>query len=276
MSDSDLMFKHMCGDIINNGFSSEGQIVRPKWSDGTPAHTIKVFGVVNRYRLYEEFPAMTLRPLAFKSCIEEILWIWQKKDNNVGNLKSRIWDAWSDAQGSIGKAYGYQLGKKFEYNGKITDQVDLILDQLKNTPYSRRMVSNIFVHEDLKDMGLEPCVWSVTFNVVDGRLNAIVNQRSQDVLAANNWNVCQYAILIHMMAQVSGLKVGEMVHVIADAHIYDRHIPAVKEMLARETRRAPKLIMNKDIKNFYDFTVDDFKLEGYEPHEQIKNIPIAE
>lgn len=275
MSLADRVFIDMCRDIIETGMSSEGQEVRPRWEDGTPAHTIKKFGVVNRYDLSKEFPILTLRKIPFKSAIDEILWIWQKKSNNVKDLNSHIWDAWADEEGSIGKAYGYQLGIKHKYKEGEFDQVDRVLYDLKNNPYSRRIMTNLYNHHDLHEMNLYPCAYSVTFNVTGNKLNAILNQRSQDILVANGWNVCQYAVLVHMFAQVSGLEVGELVHVIADAHIYDRHIPIVKELIERKTYPAPKFMINPEIKNFYDFTVDDFKLEGYEFGEPIRNIPVA-
>jgi thymidylate synthase len=275
MSIADNIFIDMCRDIIDNGYSSEGQVVRPKWEDGASAHTIKKFGVVNRYDLSKEFPIMTLRPTGIKSAIDEILWIWQKKSNNVNNLSSHIWDSWADETGSIGKAYGYQLGVKHKYSEGEFDQVDRVLFDLQNNPYSRRIMTNIYAHQDLHEMNLYPCAYSMTFNVTDNRLNGILNQRSQDVLVANNWNVVQYAVLIHMFAQVSGLEVGEFVHVIADAHIYDRHIPIVEELIKRPTYEAPKLIINKDITDFYKFTVDDFKLENYQKGPKIVDIPVA-
>lgn len=275
MSLADNIFIDMCNDILTNGTSTEGEKVRPKWEDGTYAYTIKKFGVVNRYDLSREFPAITLRRTAIKSCIDEILWIWQKKSNNVNDLKSNIWDSWADGEGSIGKAYGYQLGVKHRYKEGEMDQVDRVIYDLKNNPYSRRIMTNIYVHQDLHEMNLYPCAYSMTFNVTGNKLNGILNQRSQDVLAANNWNVCQYAVLIHMLAQVCGYEVGELVHVIADAHIYDRHIPIIKELIQRETHEAPTFWMNPDIKDFYEFTVDDFRLENYVTGEKITNIPIA-
>ena len=275
MSLADDLFINMCKDIIDNGYSTEGEKVRPKWEDGTYAYTIKRFGVVNRYDLSKEFPAITLRRTAIKSCTNEMLWIWQKKSNNIHDLKSHIWDSWADENGSIGKAYGYQLGVKHKYKEGMMDQVDRLIYDLKNNPYSRRMLTNIYVHQDLSEMNLYPCAYSMTFNVTGDRLNAILNQRSQDVLAANNWNVVQYAVLVHMLAQVTGFKPGELVHVIADAHIYDRHIPIVKELITRPTHPAPKFYMNPDVKDFYDFTLDDFRIEDYETGPQIKNIPIA-
>jgi thymidylate synthase len=265
----------MCRDILENGYSSEGQKVRAVWPDGTPAHTIKKFGVVNRYDLQEEFPALTLRPTAIKSAVDEMLWIWQKKSNNIKDLKSSIWDEWADENGSIGKAYGYQLGVKYRFAHGCMDQVDNVLWQLKNTPYSRRIITNIYKFDDLMEMGLEPCAYSMTFNVTGDKLNGILNQRSQDILAANNWNVVQYAVLLHMFAQVSNLKAGELVHVIADAHIYDRHVPVIEELLSRAEYPAPKFTLNPSIKNFYDFTVEDIIIEDYEKNPQIKNIPIA-
>ena len=275
MSYADDLFINMCSDIIENGFSTEGERVRPKWEDGTFAYTIKKFGVVNRYDLSKEFPALTLRRTAFKSAVDEILWIWQKKSNNVHELKSHIWDSWADEDGSIGKAYGYQLGVKHQYKEGKMDQVDRVLFDLKNNPYSRRIMTNLYVHQDLHEMNLYPCAYSMTFNVTGDKLNAILNQRSQDILTANNWNVVQYAVLLHMIAQVSGLKAGELVHVIADAHIYDKHIPLVKELITREKYPAPVFHINEDIKNFYDFTVDDVWLENYVTGPQIKNIPVA-
>jgi thymidylate synthase len=260
---------------MNNGYSSEGTKVRPVWDDGVKAHTVKQFGVVNRYDLSKEFPIVTLRPTPFKNAIDEILWIWQKKSNNVKDLKSRIWDAWADDDGSIGKAYGYQLGIKHQYSEGLFDQVDRVLYDLKHQPYSRRILTNIYVHEDLHEMNLYPCAYSMTFNVTGNRLNAILNQRSNDVLVANSWNVIQYAVLVHMIAMVSDLEVGEFVHVIADAHIYDRHIPIVKELINRETYPAPQFRIKRKVTDFYDFTVDDFELVGYNKNPQIKNIPIA-
>ncbi|NLL66328.1 MAG: thymidylate synthase [Clostridiaceae bacterium] len=275
MSCADIVFIDMCKDILNNGFSDEGTNVRPRWDDGAPAHTRKRFCVVNRYDLSEEFPILTLRPTNLKAAIDEILWIWQKKSNNVNDLNSHIWDAWADENGSIGKAYGYQLGKKHKYKEGEFDQVDRVIFDLKNNPLSRRIMTNIYNHEDLHAMNLYPCAYSMTFNVTGNRLNGILNQRSQDVLVANNWNVVQYSVLLHMIAQTTGFEAGELVHVIADAHIYDRHESLVRELISREPKKAPKLLINKDVKDFYDFKVEDFVLEGYEPHPQIKNIPVA-
>ena len=275
MSIADEIFIKNVKDILENGVSDEDMEVRPRWDDGTPAHTIKKFCVVNRYDLQKEFPITTLRYTNFRAALDEILWIWQKKCNNVHELNSHIWDAWADETGSIGKAYGYQLGVKHQYKEGEFDQVDRILYDLKNNPSSRRIMSNIYVHADLHEMALYPCAYSMTFNVANGKLNAILNQRSQDFLTANNWNVVQYALLVHMFAQVSGLEVGEFVHVIADAHIYDRHVDMIKEVIAKEPLPAPKLIMDKSIKNFYDFTVDSFSLEGYEYHKLGKKIPVA-
>ncbi len=275
MSYADQVFINMCTDILENGCSTEGEKVRPKWEDGTYAYTIKKFGVVNRYDLSKEFPALTLRKTAFKSAVDEILWIWQKKSNNVHELNSHIWDSWADEDGSIGKAYGYQLGVKHRYKEGEMDQVDRVLFDLKHNPYSRRIMTNLYVHQDLHEMNLYPCAYSMTFNVTGNKLNAVLNQRSQDILTANNWNVVQYAVLLHMIAQVSGFEAGELVHVIADAHIYDKHIPLVKELISREPYPAPVFHINKDITNFYDFTVEDVCLENYVTGPQIKNIPVA-
>ena len=281
MSYADKVFVAMCQDILENGTSTEGELVRPHWEDGTSAYTIKKFGVVNRYDLSKEFPAITLRKTYIKSATDELLWIWQKKSNNIHDLKSHVWDEWADEDGSIGKAYGYQLGVKHQYKEGMMDQVDRVIYDLKHTPFSRRILTNIYVHQDLHEMNLYPCVYSMTFNVTQKKgddrltLNGILNQRSQDVLAANNWNVCQYAVLMHMLAQVCDMRVGELVHVIADAHIYDRHVPIVKELIERPQYDAPKFWLNPDIKDFYQFTTDDIKITDYVTGEQIKDIPIA-
>jgi len=281
MSYADNIFIDMCRDILDNGCSTEGEKVRPKWEDGTFAYTIKKFGVVNRYDLSKEFPALTLRRTAFKSAVDEMLWIWQRKSNNIHDLNSSIWDEWADEDGSIGKAYGYQMQVKHQYKEGMMDQVDRVIYDLKNNPYSRRIMTNIYVHQDLYEMNLYPCAYSMTFNVTKKpgqeklTLNGILNQRSQDVLAANNWNVVQYAVLMHMMAQVCGMEAGELVHVIADAHIYDRHVPMIRELIAREPYPAPKFWINPEITDFYEFTPDDVKLTDYVTGPQIKNIPIA-
>ena len=275
MSRADELYKATCRKILEEGFSDEGLNVRPRWEDGTPAHTVKKFGVVNRYDLKKEFPIMTLRRTYFKSCVDELLWIWQKKSNRTQELRSKVWDSWADENGTIGKAYGYQLGVKHQYKEGMFDQVDRVLYDLKHNPNSRRILTNIYNFEDLHAMGLYPCAYSMTFNVSGNTLNAILNQRSQDMLTANNWNVCQYAVLMHMMAQVSGLKVGELVHVIADCHIYDRHIPAVKAMLENEGYEAPKFIVDPTVTDFYAFTKDSFKMENYKFHEFKFDIPMA-
>lgn len=281
MSLADNIFIHMCKDILENGTSTEGEKVRPKWEDGSYAYTIKKFGVVNRYDLSKEFPAMTLRKVAIKSCIDELLWIWQKKSNNIHDLNSHIWDSWADEEGSIGKAYGYQLGVKHEYKEGRMDQVDRVIYDLKNNPYSRRIMTNIYVHQDLHEMNLYPCAYSMTFNVTKEKdsdklvLNGILNQRSNDILTANNWNVCQYAVLLHMLAQVCGYQVGELVHVIADAHIYDRHIPIIKELIERPTYDAPEFWINPEITDFYQFKEEDFALRNYKFGPKVERIPVA-
>ena len=281
MSYADHIFINMCKDIIENGTSTEGEKVRPKWEDGSFAYTIKQFGVVNRYDLSKEFPLLTLRRTALKSATDEMLWIWQQKSNNINDLHSHVWDEWADETGSIGKAYGYQMGVKHQYKEGMMDQVDRVIYDLKNNPYSRRIMTNIYVHADLHEMHLYPCAYSMTFNVTKkpGQdklvLNAILNQRSQDILAANNWNVCQYAVLMHMLAQVCNMQVGELVHVIADAHIYDRHIPLVQELISREPLPAPTFWLNPEVKDFYKFTRDDVRLDNYQTGPQITNIPIA-
>ncbi|GFI31030.1 thymidylate synthase 1 [Lachnospiraceae bacterium] len=281
MSLADHIFIDMCRDILEHGVSTEGEKVRPHWEDGTSAYTIKKFGVVNRYDLSKEFPAITLRKTAIKSCTDEMLWIWQKKSNNIRELHSHIWDEWADETGSIGKAYGYQMAVKHSYKEGMMDQVDRVIYDLKHNPFSRRILTNLYVHQDLSEMNLYPCAYSMTFNVTQnpGReklvLNGILNQRSQDVLTANNWNVCQYAVLMHMLAQVCGMEPGELVHVIADAHIYDRHIPLVQELIERETYPAPRFWLNPQVKDFYEFTRDDVRLENYVTGPQITEIPVA-
>ena len=275
MSYADTLFIENCKDILENGASDEGYGVRARWDDGAPAHTIKKFGIVNRYDLSREFPALTIRKTNIPAAIDEILWIWQKKSNNVKDLNSHIWDAWADEEGSIGQAYGYQLGIKHKYAEGEFDQVDRILYDLKNNPASRRILSNLYNHEDLNGMRLYPCAYSLTLNVSAGRLNAILNQRSQDMLVANNWNVCQYAALLHMFAQASNLIAGELVHVIADAHIYDRHVPLVERILKNEPYAAPRITIDETVKDFYDFKVDSFTIEDYKYHKLGEKIPVA-
>ena len=275
MSYADQVFRANCLDILQNGVRDDDLTVRPHWEDGTPAHTIKKFGLVNRYDLQKEFPILTLRRTYLKSAVDELLWIWQKKSNNVHDLSSHIWDAWADETGSIGKAYGYQLGVKHQYKEGMFDQVDRVLYDLRHNPASRRILTSLYNFEDLHDMNLYPCAYSMTFNVSNGTLNAILNQRSQDMLAANNWNVCQYAVLVHMFAQVSGLKAGELVHVIADAHIYDRHIPIIEKMLSEPEPPAPQFTLDPAVTDFYAFTPDSVRLENYQFSPFEDKIPIA-
>jgi len=275
MSRADELYRQTCRDILENGFYDTELEVRPRWADGTPAHTVKKFGVVNRYNLKEEFPLMTLRRTYWKSALDELLWIWQKKSNRIADLGSHVWDEWAGQDGTIGKAYGYQLGIKHQYKEGMFDQVDRVIYDLKNNPASRRIMTNIYNFEDLHEMNLYPCAYSMTFNVTGNTLNGILNQRSQDMLTANNWNVCQYAMLLMMMAQVAGLEAGELVHVIADCHIYDRHIPAVKAMLEKEGYDAPKVTLDPEIKDFYQFTKDSFRVEGYQYHPFDFEIPMA-
>ena len=275
MSRADRLYIETCRRILTDGVSDEGLPVRPRWQDGTPAHTKRLFGVVNRYDLREEFPIMTLRRTYFRSCVDELLWIWQKKSNNVHDLKSRIWDSWADETGSIGKAYGYQLGKKYRFPEGENDQVDHVLYALRHDPASRRILTNLYNFEELSEMALAPCAYSMTFQVSGSTLNAILNQRSQDMLTANNWNVVQYAVLVHMLAQVSGLVAGELVHVIADCHIYDRHIPMVERLLEREPLPAPEFYVSPKIDDFYAFTPEDFSLKNYRYHDFSEKIPVA-
>lgn len=275
MSSADKAFINTCKDILENGSWVKDENIRAKWDDGTAAYTIKKFCVVNRYDLSKEFPLLTIRPINLRSAIDEILWIWQKKSNNIKDLNSHIWDSWADNQGSIGKAYGYQMNVKHKYKEGYFDMVDRVLYDLKNNPYSRRIMTNLYNFQDLNEMNLYPCAYSMTFNVTDGKLCAILNQRSQDMLAANAWNVAQYAVLIHMFAQVSVLQVGELVHVIADAHIYDRHIPIVEEIIQRQCFAAPKFEIDKTVNNFYDYTVDSFNILDYQHGEKIGKFPVA-
>ena len=275
MSYADNVFINMCKDILENGTSTEGEKVRPHWEDGTPAYTIKKFGVVNRYDLAKEFPILTLRRTALKSATDEILWIWQQKSNNIHDLRGHIWDSWADENGSIGKAYGYQLGVKHHYPEGDMDQVDKVLWDLKHNPASRRIMTNIYNFADLSEMALYPCAYSMTFNVTGNKLNAILNQRSQDMLAANNWNVVQYAVLTIMLAQVSGFEPGEFVHVIADAHIYDRHVPMIERIIRNEPKPAPKFIVDPSVDDFYKFTRDSFRMENYEFTPFDEKIPVA-
>lgn len=275
MSYADKVFVENIKDILENGYSDEELNVRPRWEDGTPAHTVKKFCMVNRYDLSKEFPIITVRKTFFKSCIKELLWIWQKKSNKISELDSHIWDSWADENGTIGKAYGYQLGVKHKYPEGEFDQVDRVLYDLKHNPASRRIMTNLYNHHDLHEMGLAPCAYGLTLNVTGDKLNAILNQRSQDMLTANNWNVCQYAVLVHMFAQVSGLKVGEFVHVVADAHIYDRHIPLVKKLLENPQFEAPVFKIDTSVTDFYDFTVDSFSLENYQANDFNEKIEVA-
>ncbi len=275
MSYADKIFKQNVEDILENGVWDTDYPVRPHWDDGTPAHTIKKFGIVNTYDLSKELPILTIRKTNFEACLDELLWIWQKKSNNVHDLHSHIWDSWADENGSIGKAYGYQLAKKSIYPEGEFDQVDRVLFDLKNNPHSRRILTNIYNFDDLHEMNLYPCAYSMTFNVSGDKLNGILNQRSNDMLTANNWNVLQYSLLIMMFAQVSGLKPGKLIHVIADAHLYDRHIPLVKEVISKSEHEAPKLKMNPDIKNFYEFKISDFELVDYGFEKLGKKIPVA-
>ena len=281
MSKADELFCARCADILENGTTTEGQKVRPHWEDGTPAYTIKQFGVVNRYDLREEFPALTLRRTALKSAMDEVLWIYQKKSNNIHDLHSPIWDEWADETGSIGKAYGYQIGQKSHYPQGDMDQMDKVLYDLRETPFSRRIMTNTYVFADLSEMNLYPCAYSCTYNVTQTpgsdklTLNMVLNQRSQDVLAANNWNVCQYAILLMMVAQSVGMIAGQLVHVIADAHIYDRHIDIIRELISRPKLAAPRVSLNPEVTDFYGFTTDDLIVENYEHGPQVRNIPIA-
>ena len=279
MSYADVLFKEMCRDILENGTDTKGEAVRPKWEDGTPAYTIKKFGVVHEYDLRKEFPALTLRRIGIKSAMDEVLWIYSKKSNNVHDLNSHIWDAWANEDGSLGTTYGYTIAEKFMFKGQMIDQMDYVLKQLKETPYSRRIMTNMYQYHNLATGNLDPCAYSMTYNVTceDGKmvLNGILNQRSQDILAANGWNTVQYALLLMMVAQVSGMIAGKFIHVIADAHIYDRHVPMIKELLEREEYPAPKVKLNPEVKNFYDFTTEDLIIEDYKYGEQITNIPVA-
>ena len=275
MSYADEVFIQNCKDILSQGVWDTDQKVRPRWEDGTPAHTVKLFGVVNRYDLRREFPILTVRRQYIKSAVDELLWIWQKKSNNIHDLNSHVWDAWADETGSIGKAYGYQLGVKHHYPQGDMDQVDKVLWDLTHDPASRRILTNLYNHHDLSEMALSPCAYSMTFNVSGRTLNGILNQRSQDMLTANGWNVMQYAVLLHMIAQVTGFAAGELVHVIADCHIYDRHVPVVEELICRTPFDAPQFSLDRNVASFYDFTPDSVRLEGYQAHPLDQKIPVA-
>ena len=275
MSYADQVFIQNCKEILAHGTWDTALPVRPRWEDGESAHTVKRFGLVNRYDLRREFPVQTIRKMAFRSAVDELLWIWQKKSSNIGDLHSHIWDAWADETGSIGKAYGYQLGVKHRYREGWFDQVDRVLYDLRHDPASRRILTSLYNHHDLHEMHLYPCAWSVTFNVTGNVLNAVLNQRSQDMLTANGWNVMQYAVLLHMFAAVSDLVPGELVHVIADAPIYDRHVPIVEEIISREPYPAPTLWMDPAAEDFYSFTPDSFRLEGYRAWPLERKIPVA-
>lgn len=275
MSQADRTFIDNCKDILTRGVWDRDLPVRPRWEDGAPAHTIKVFGITNRYDLSRDFPAITIRKLPIKSCTDEMLWIWQRKSSSIHDMNSHVWDAWADESGSIGKAYGYQMGVKHKYKEGDFDQVDRVLYDLKHNPASRRIITNMYVHEDLHAMALYPCAYSMTFNVSGRKLNAVLHQRSQDMLSANHWNVAQYAVLVHMLAQVSGLQPGELLHVIADAHIYDRHVPIVEEIISRTPYEGPQLALNPEVTDFYQFTVDDVSLEDYQFHPLGHTVPVA-
>ena len=275
MSRADEIFIQNCRDILDHGVWDTELDVRPRWEDGTPAHTVKKFGIVNRYNLQEEFPILTLRRTYWKTAVDELLWIWQKKSNNIHDLNAKIWDQWADETGSIGKAYGYQLGVKHHYKEGDMDQVDRVLYDLTHNPASRRIMTNIYNFQDLHEMNLYPCAYSMTFNGSGNVLNAILTQRAPDMLAANNWNVVQYSVLVHMMAQASGLIPGELVHVIADAHIYDRHVPVIEKIIANQPKAAPTFHVDPEVKDFYAFTRDSFKVEGYDPHPFTDKIPVA-
>ncbi|NPD31619.1 thymidylate synthase [Eggerthellaceae bacterium zg-1084] len=281
MSKADELFVSMCRTILDHGTTTEGEVVRPRWDDGAPAYAIKAFGITNRYDLRREFPALTLRPTALKSAMDEVLWIYSRKSNNINDLNSHIWDQWADESGSIGKAYGYQIAQRSCYAEGEFDQMDRVLYDLEHTPFSRRIITNMYTFSDLHEMNLYPCAYSVTYNVTqeagDERLtlNMVLMQRSQDVLAANNWNVVQYALLLMMVARHAGMVAGELLHVIVDAHIYDRHVPLVRELIERPQHPAPRVSLNPEVRNFYDFTTDDLIVEDYVAGPQIKGIPVA-
>ena len=285
MTQADENFIKTCEEIFKKGYSSEGTNVRTRWEDGTEANYYSIVGVQNKYDLEKEFPMITLRnnSKTIKNAIDEILWIWQKKSNKISELNSHIWDKWAGEDGKIGKAYGYQLAKKYEFKTKDgikeMDQVDYVLYLLKNDPSSRRIMTNLFNHEELKDMNLEPCAYGTQWLVKEGKLHLILNQRSQDMLTANGWNVMQYATLQCMFAQVAGLKPGTLTHNIGDCHIYDRHVPLVKKLLeAKPVECKPKLVINNPTKDFYEFKVEDFEIKDYDYNKEVKigKIPVAE
>ena len=284
MTQADENFIKTCKEILKNGYSSEGTNVRTRWEDGTEANYYSIVGVQNKYDLEKEFPMITLRnnSKTIKNAIDEILWIWQKKSNKISELTSHIWDQWAGEDGTIGKAYGFQLAKKYEFKTKdgmqTLDQVDYMLYLLKHDPASRRIMTNIFDFGDLKDMNLEPCAYSTQWLVKEGKLHLILNQRSQDMLAANGWNTMQYAALLCMVAKCVDLKPGTLTHNIGDCHIYDRHVPLIEKLIeAKPMDVSPKLIINNDTKDFYEFKVEDFEIQGYDYNKDIKlgKIPVA-
>ena len=281
MSYADTLFKQEINEILTNGFNDKDYPVRPKWPDGTPAHTIKTFCAVRRYDLSKEFPILTLRQQAFKGVVRELLWMWQKKSNVVDELgpSASIWRAWEWPDGTIGKTYGYQLGKKSDYGYGEFDQVDNLLYLLKNKPMDRRMIVTMWCPQDLKEMALPPCVYESIWDVSNGKLNCTLIQRSGDVLAAassGGWDTMEYAILVHMIAQVCGYQVGELVHIVHNLHIYDRHVEAVKEVMQNPEYPAPTLWINPDVKDFYAFTEDDFKLIDYQATKLSTKFEVAE
>ena len=299
MSLADKYFKEAANKILTEGYSDESMQVRPHWEDGTPAHTIKTFCYVCRYDLSKEFPILTLRRQAFKTMIKELLWMWQMKSNNINDVDFHIWDQWADENGSIGKTYSYQLAQKYGHH-KIKegedlssypsaeigndgwvylDQVDGVLYDLKNNPASRRIITNMWQIKDLKDMNLAPCVYETLWDITpDGKLNMTLIQRSGDMCAAaapGGFDTIEYATLLYLMAHVCGYKPGEFVHIVNNLHIYDRHIDIIKKVCNNPEYDAPKLWINTDKTDFYDFTIDDFKLIDYQSTKLEEKIEVA-
>jgi thymidylate synthase len=276
MNSADKQYLDLVRNIIENGYSDEGENVRPKWADGTPAYTKSLISCKMQFD-NSEVPILTTKQVAWKTAIKELLWIWQMKSNRIEDLHKmnvHIWDEWEIKEGkwagTIGPAYGYQLGKKCrKVNGELLDQVDYLLWSLKNNP-SRRMITTLWDKDDLDEMALTPCVWKTNWLVKGRKLHLIVGIRSNDMALGNPFNVFQYSVLQRMIAQVTGYELGTLNFDIDDAHVYDRHIEPLKQQLKREPYSAPKLWINPEITNFYDFTPDDFKLIDYKHHPKIE------
>jgi thymidylate synthase len=270
MSLADQIFISNCRDIIDNGVWDTDREVRPRWEDGAPAHTVKKFGIVNRYDLSKEFPILTIRRTYWKSAIDELLWIWQAKSNNVRELRTRVWDAWADENGELGPVYGKQWRSWQCPDGRVVDQISDLINQIKTNPDSRRLMVCAWNPADVDKMALPPCHCLFQFYVVNGKLSCQLYQRSADVFLGVPFNIASYALLTMMIAQVCGLQPGEFVHTFGDVHIYKNLYAQVDEQLTREPRPLPKMVINPEVTDIFSFQFEDFKLEGYEPWPAIK------